>query len=79
MQRNYGYLDGYSGSNPREYLTDVTDPYVLQYYATELNHAMKRALYCIVSPGHRFKVSNIFSASFKIFVFFAAASQSGKK
>ena len=49
MQRNYGYLDGYQGGNPREYLSDVTDPYVLQYYATELNHAMKRALYCVVS------------------------------
>ena len=51
MQRNYGYLETYQGGNPRDYLSDVSDPYVLQYYATELNHAMKRALYCVVSQS----------------------------
>jgi len=42
MSSNYGNLpsSGY-GSSP--------DPTLLQYYAVELNHAMKRALYCIVS------------------------------
>lgn len=48
MQHNYGYLDSYSGSNPRSHLSDVTDPLILQFYAVELNHAIKRNLYCIV-------------------------------
>ncbi len=50
MATNYGYLENYgSGGDPRAHLNDVTEPAVLQYYAVELNHAMKRALYCIVS------------------------------
>lgn len=47
MEHNYGYLNTYQG-DPKHTLTDVTDPAVLQFYAVELNHAMKRALYCIV-------------------------------
>ena len=50
MGRNYGYLRGYSGNvNPKALLSEHTDPIVLQYYAVELNHAMKRKIYCIVS------------------------------
>ena len=49
MDHNYGYLNSYHGGNPRSVLSDVSDPYVLQFYAVELKHAMKRALYCIVS------------------------------
>lgn len=53
MDHNYGYLKGYSGSDPRAALKDISDPYVLQFYAVELNHAMKRALYCIVRGTRR--------------------------
>ncbi len=48
MEQNYGFLDG-AGVDPYGQLTDVNDPLVLQYYAVEFNHALKRALYCIVS------------------------------
>ena len=48
MNSNYGFLNSYAGSNPYDQLNDVSDPNVLSYYATELNHAMKRGLYCIV-------------------------------
>ena len=48
MHSNYGHLD-----DPRELegplTTEDNDPLLLQYYAVELNHAIKRALYCIVS------------------------------
>ncbi len=49
MGRNYGYLSNGYADDPKAHLTDVTDPVVLQYYAVEFNHAIKRALYCIVS------------------------------
>lgn len=51
MASTYGYLNEYSGGNPRNQLTDITEPHVLIYYVTELNHAIKRALYCITSKA----------------------------
>ena len=52
MKHTFGFLDGYdvtiSGS-PNKYLPSGNEPAVLQYYAVELNHAMKRSLYCMVS------------------------------
>lgn len=52
MKHTFGFLDGYDVSvdgDPKKYLPSGNDPAVLQYYAVELNHAMKRSLYCIVS------------------------------
>ena len=50
MRHTFGFLDGYDVSlhgDPKKYLPNGNDPAVLQYYAVELNHAMKRSLYCI--------------------------------
>ena len=51
MKYTFSFLDGYDGynGNPKEYIPAGNEPAVLQYYAVELNHAMKRSLYCIVS------------------------------
>ena len=52
MKHTFGFLDGYDVSvdgDPKKYLPSGNDPAVLQYYAVELNHAMKRSLYCMVS------------------------------
>ena len=52
MKHTFSFLDGYDGisnGNPKDYIPSGNEPAVLQYYAVELNHAMKRALYCIVS------------------------------
>ena len=51
METNYGFLNSYSGSDPRSQLTDVNDPTVLQYYSVEFDHAIRRSLYCLVSSA----------------------------
>ncbi|TRY75004.1 hypothetical protein TCAL_04943 [Tigriopus californicus] len=48
MAHNFGYLNDYAGTRPKEQLPDTSDPVVLQYYTVELNHAIKRNLYCII-------------------------------
>ena len=52
MGHTFAFLDVYDVSlngNPKEHIPSGNEPAVLQYYAVELNHAMKRSLYCIVS------------------------------
>jgi hypothetical protein len=62
MDRNYGFLHdfyhsgweagvygGVGTGDPKELVSNDNDPALLGYYVTEHSHALRRALYCIVS------------------------------
>ena len=50
MGHTFAFLDGYNvtlNGNPKKHIPNGSEPALLQYYAVELNHAMKRSLYCV--------------------------------
>ena len=56
LDSRYGYLD-HSSAPVDAY--DRQDPILMQFYVDRLNHAMKRALYCIVSMKNAPKIRDL--------------------